>query len=61
MSPIVNSMIMSLVRKALVMLGTWLVSNGLVGQQEWETQVAGLAAILVGAGWSLYNKWKAKG
>lgn len=59
MSPIVNSMVMSLVRKGLVMLGTWLMSQGLVGQAEWETQIAGLTAIIVGAGWSLWNKYKA--
>ena len=60
MPPIVNEMLMSLVRKALVALGTWLVSRGVFEQAEWDAYVPGLVILVVGAGWSLYNKWKAQ-
>jgi hypothetical protein len=60
MSPVVNDMIMSLVRKGLVALGTWLVSKGVFEHAEWETYTAGLTIAIVGAGWSLWNKWQAQ-
>lgn len=59
MSSLVKSMIMSLVRKGLVALGTLMVSNGLVEQAEWEAQMGGLALIIGGAAWSLWLKYKA--
>jgi hypothetical protein len=60
MTPVVNDMLMSLVRKGLVVVGTWLVSRGVFQSAEWETYAAGLTIAIVGAGWSLWNKWQAR-
>ena len=56
---LVKDMIMSLVRKGLVLLGGYIVSHGIFTAGEWENYAAGLAVIIVGAGWSLLNKWQA--
>lgn len=57
MNPLIQDMLMSLLRKGLVVLGTYLVSHGIFTGPEWQNYAAGLATILLGAGWSLYNKY----
>lgn len=57
MPPIVQDMLMSLVRKGLVIAGTYIISHGIFTAAEWENYAAGLAVIVVGAAWSLLNKY----
>jgi hypothetical protein len=59
MNPLIESMLMSLVRKALVVVGTYIVATGVFSETEWLNYAAGLAPMLVGAGWSLWNKYRA--
>lgn len=53
---LLKSMIMSLVRKGLVMLGTYVIATGAVSDVDWQNFVAGTVPILVGAIWSLVIK-----
>ena len=59
MPPIVQDMLMSLVRKGLVILGTWVVSHGFFTASEWENYAVGLSLVIVPAAWSLWNKYRA--
>lgn len=40
----------SIIRNLLLMLGTWIASQGFMSESEWE-QVAGALIILVAAAW----------
>jgi hypothetical protein len=60
MSPIVQNMLMSLVRKAIVGAGVLVVERGWTTSGEWESYVPGLVGasmVVVGAGWSLWLKF----
>ena len=57
MNPIAQKLAMSIVRKALVMAGTYIIATGAVSESDWLNQVAGLTPIIVGAGWSLYLRF----
>lgn len=59
MDSLIKEMAMSVMRKALVAIGAYMVSTGAFTAEQWEATAAGLALAIVGAGWSLYNKWKA--
>lgn len=60
MNPLVQDMLMSLLRKGLVAAGTYLVTHGIFTQNEWANYSVGLATLLLGAGWSLWNKYLAQ-
>ena len=47
--------ITSLIRYALVFVGSWIVQQGWVDNGAWE-QVMGAILTLVGVGWSIYLK-----
>jgi hypothetical protein len=57
-SALVQDMLMSVVRKGLVMLGTYIMATGAVSDNEWTNVAAGLAPVIVGVVWSLVNKVK---
>lgn len=59
MSELLKSMLMSVVRKALVALGTYMVATGAFTAEQWESTAAGLAVAIVGVVWSIYLKYRA--
>jgi len=62
MSPIMQEMAMSLVRKAIVGVGVLVVERGWSTSGEWESYadaLVGVSMIALGAGWSLWLKYKA--
>ena len=59
MSELLKSMLMSVVRKGLVALGTYIVATGAFTSEQWESTAAGLAVAITAAAWSLYLKYQA--
>ena len=66
MNPVVQDMLMSVVRKLLVSLGTILISKGWFTEAEvagyipeLAAQLVGLLMVLAASGWSLWNKYRA--
>lgn len=58
MSELIKSMLMSVVRKALVALGTYIVATGAFTAEQWEATAAGLTVAIVGTAWSLWIKYR---
>lgn len=56
MSKLVQSMIMSVVRKGLVALGTWVIATGYVTGEDWSAFVVGAVPVVAGVIWSLWLK-----
>jgi hypothetical protein len=55
----IEQVIGSLVRSALVALGTWLISHNLTDDASWAKTAEALAPILIAVAWSIRQKYGA--
>lgn len=58
MNPLVQDFILTILRKALTIAGTWLATKGLIGQNDVEEYAAGFALLALSLVWSLWKRYR---